>query len=122
MSAGAQPAEWFARIPLWLRIAAPVIVVAVVAIIVAVAIAAPPTPATPDSACRTAATDRLESRGHTAVELADSLEVAEADGAQRVSGTVTFVDDSGATHHALVRCVVRTEGDAMRVTSVRFFD
>ncbi|WP_400995021.1 hypothetical protein [Agromyces sp. GXQ0307] len=79
-------------------------------------------PADADDLCRDAATSRLEQRGHTDVELARSLQQVEADGAQRVSGTVTFVDGAGATHHAELRCVIRVDGDRSTVTSVRFFD
>ncbi|WP_353813624.1 hypothetical protein [Agromyces sp. SYSU T00266] len=100
-----------------------VLVIAGGTAIVAGVVAAPASaPIDADALCRDAATARLEQRGHTDVEIATSLEQAEADGAQRVSGTLTFVDESGATHHALVRCVVRTDGGRARVASVRFFD
>ncbi|GAA1054954.1 hypothetical protein GCM10017608_18060 [Agromyces luteolus] len=97
--------------------------VVVGAVIVAGGVAGTSSPAADaDALCRDAATARLEGRGHTDVQLATSLDQAEADGAQRVSGTLTFVDEAGATHHALVRCVVRSDGDRLRVASVRFFD
>gem|GEM_PF-2698576 len=113
------------RIPLWVRVAAPVVIVAGGAALLAggvAAISGSPADADADALCREAATSRLEQRGHTAIELATSLQQGEADGAQRVSGTLTFVDDAGATHHALLRCVVRADGDRLRVASVRFAD
>ncbi|MGR0319767.1 hypothetical protein [Agromyces sp. ZXT2-3] len=117
----------FRRIPLWLRIAVPVALMVIAAVIAAAVIAGivaagSSQPADADSLCRSAATAQLERRGHTEVQVGSTLDETEADGALRLSGTVTFIDEDGATHTALVRCVVRGEGDAMRVASVRFFD
>ena len=121
--APARKPGWFARVPLWARIAVPaVVVVGGAAIVAGVVASGSAEPQTVESLCASAAEERLEARGHSDVELGESLEVIEADGAQRVSGTVTFVDEEGDTHHALVRCVIRVEGDDMRVASVRFFD
>jgi hypothetical protein len=114
---------WLARVPLWARIAVPaVIVVGGAAVVAGFVAAGSAEPATVESLCASAAEKRLETRGHSDIELDESVEVTEADGAQRVSGNLTFVDEEGDTHHALVRCVVRGEGDEMRVVSVRFFD
>jgi hypothetical protein len=79
-----------------------------------------PEPATADALCRSAATSRLEQRGSTDIRLADSLQQTEADGGQRVSGTVTYVDEDGTTRNARVRCVIREEDGDLTVASVRF--
>ncbi|GAA1805877.1 hypothetical protein [Agromyces neolithicus] len=63
-----------------------------------------------------------ESRGHSDIDVSQSLQVTEADGARRVSGTVTSVDESGRVDHAQIRCVVRADGDALRVVSARLSD
>lgn len=111
------------RIPLWARIAMPVLVVAGGAAVLGGVMAAgsgSPQPVTAESLCRSAAEARLEARGRTEIDLSRSFEVAAADDALRVSGTATFVDDSGTARNAAVRCVVRTDGDTMQVRSVRF--
>ena len=77
-------------------------------------------PTTIESLFASATKERLERRGRSNTEVGGSLEVDEADGAQRVSGTVKFVDEEGRTQYAQVRCVVRGEGDDLRVRSVRF--
>lgn len=111
----------FGRIPPWARIALPVVVLACVAAVVAIVLGSvTPQPATAESLCRAAAQARLEDRGRSDIDLTRPLERTEADGAHRVSGTVTFDDESGDAHHAQLRCVIRLEGDAMRLTSVRF--
>jgi hypothetical protein len=118
-----EPGEpgWFRRIPLWVRIAVPVVVLVGGAGVVAGILASGSSdPATADSLCRAAATSRLEQRGNTDIRLADSLEQSEADGAQRVSGTVTYVDEEGVARNARVRCVIRGEDGDLTVASVRF--
>lgn len=117
---------WFARVPLWLRVAAPVVLLALIAIVVAAwsgvfaggAEAEPE--ATAEAACRSAATERLETRGHTDIDIARSLEISEqADGGLRIEGTVTF-DEDGDTRHRGLRCIVRMDGGTASVVSVRF--
>lgn len=112
----------------------PLAILVVVAAIVAVVIAATAGPsgsgspgsddpeAAAEAACRTAAEAQLERRGESQIEVAERVAVTEqADGGYRVQGTVTF-DQDGSTHHADVRCIVRIEGDAADVVSVRFND
>lgn len=119
--APARKPGWFARVPLWARIAVPAVVVVGGAAIVASAVAAGSAePVTVESLCASAAEERLERRGRSDIEVGRSLQVTEADGAQRVSGTVKFIDEEGRTQYAQVRCVVRGEGDDLRVRSVRF--
>lgn len=109
-----------ARTPLWARIAVPAVALAGMAALIAgvVTTAAQP-PATVESACRSAIESKLESRGHSDVDVSRSLQVAEADGAQRVSGSVVSSDDAGRVQYADVRCVVRDQGESMRVVSAR---
>ena len=119
----ATQSSWFARTPLWARIAVPVVVlVGGAAVVASVVAAGAQPPATVESMCRSAIAETLESRGHSDIDVSRSLQVTEADGAQRVSGTVSSVDESGRVDHAQIRCVVRVEGDTMRVVSARLSD
>ncbi|WP_448808871.1 hypothetical protein [Agromyces bauzanensis] len=121
VAASATRPAWFDRIPLWARIVVPVVVLAGAAAAVGSVVAAgSPQPATAESLCRSAAEARLEARGRSDIDLSRSFELTTADDAQRVAGTVTFVDDSGTVRHAAVRCVIRAHGDTMQVRSVRF--
>lgn len=120
--APATQSRWFARTPLWARIAVPVVVLAGGTALIASVVAGTQPAATVDSACRSAIEDMLESRGHSDIDVSRSLRVTESDGAQRVSGTVTSVDGSGRVDHANVRCIVRVNGDSIRVVSARLSD
>ncbi|WP_307042653.1 hypothetical protein [Agromyces ramosus] len=121
--APAQKSSPLARTPLWARITVPVVVlIGGAAVVVGVSAARSQPPATVESACRSAIEATLESRGHTDIDVSRSFQVTEADGADRVSGSVTSVDESGHVDHALVRCVVRIQGDSMRVVSARLSD
>lgn len=117
---------WFVRLPLWVRIAVPIVVVVALAAIVGAVLFGAARSIDPadaaDAACRTAAEERLERRGHRDIDVSRSFTVTpQADGASRLQGTVTF-DDDGAIHHADVRCIVRFTGDTADVVSVRFND
>ncbi len=113
----------FARTPLWARIAVPVLVLAGGAAVIASVVAAgAQPPATVESMCQAEVEAGLERRGHSDIDVGRSFHVTEADDAQRVSGTVTSVNESGTYDHAELRCVVRVDGDAMRVVSARFSD
>jgi hypothetical protein len=119
--APATPSDRLARTPLWARIAVPAFVIAAgAAIVTSVVAAGAQPPATVEALCRAAVEAGLENRGHSDIDVTPSMQVTEADGAKRVSGTVKSVDESGISDHAQLRCVVRGEGDAMRVVSVRF--
>lgn len=111
-----------ARTPLWARIAVPAVVVAAGAAVFASVAAAGTPPATMESLCQSEAEASLERLGHTDIVVSRSFNVTDADGAQRVSGTVTSVNESGNHDYAELRCVIRVDGDAMRVVSVRFSD
>ncbi|WP_143231712.1 hypothetical protein [Agromyces cerinus] len=119
-SAPEQPSARRAPIPLWARITVPTVAFAgAAALIAGVVTAGAQPPATVESACRSAIEHKLQSRGHSDVDVGSSLQVAEADGAQRVSGTVISSDESGRVRHAALRCVVRDQGESMRVVSAR---
>ena len=121
--APATQSSWFARIPLWARIAVPAVVVAAGAAVVASVVAAgAQPPATVESMCQSEVEASLERRGHSDIDVGRSFDVTEADGAQRVSGTVTSVNESGNYDYAELRCVVRVDGDAMHVVSARTSD
>ena len=111
-----------ARTPLWARIAVPAVIVAAGAAVFASVAAAGTPPATMESLCQSEAEASLERLGHTDIVVSRSFNVTDADGAQRVSGTVTSVNESGNHDYAELRCVIRVDGDAMRVVSVRFSD
>lgn len=109
-----------ARVPLWARVAVPVVVGAgAAALIAGVAAAGSQPPATVESMCRSAIEAKLEARGHSDIDIGSSLRITEADGAQRVSGSVASSDESGHVRQADLRCVVRDEGESMRVVSAR---
>lgn len=121
--APAARSSWFARIPLWARIAVPVVVLAGGAAVVAgVVVAGAQPPATVESLCQSEVEAGLERRGHSDIDVGRSFDVTDADGAKRVSGTVTSVNESGDYDYAQLRCVVRVEGDTIRVVSARFSD
>ena len=113
----------FARIPLWARIAVPAVAVAAgAALFATITAAGAQPPATMESMCHSEVEASLERRGHSDIDVGRSFDVTEADGAQRVSGTVTSVNESGIYDYAELRCVIRVEGDTMRVVSARVSD
>jgi hypothetical protein len=115
--------SWFARTPLWARIAVPVVVLFGGAAVVTGAMAASSQPAaTVESACQSAIAAKLESRGHTGIDVSRTLQVTDADGAKRVSGSATTVDESGHVDYHSLRCVVRVQGESLRVVSARVSD
>lgn len=109
-----------ARTPLWARVAVPVVAVAgATALAFGVVAAGSQPPATVESVCLSAIESKLESRGHSDIDVGRSLRVTEADGAIRVSGSVTSSDDEGRVQHSDLRCVVRDQGESMLVVSAR---
>lgn len=118
---------WFARLPLWVRIAAPIVLVIALAAIVGAALFGTARSVDPAeaavAACRAAAEERLERRGESDIDVSRSFtETAQADGAIRLQGTATFEEEDGTFHHADLRCIVRFSGDTAVVRSVRFND
>ena len=113
----------FPGTPLWARIAVPVVVLFGGAAVVTGAMAASSEPAaTVESACRSAIVAKLESRGHSDIDVARTLQVTDADGAKRVSGSATSVDESARVDYHNLRCVVRVQDDSFRVVSARVSD
>ncbi|MFE5672656.1 hypothetical protein ACFQ58_13735 [Agromyces sp. NPDC056523] len=122
--AAANRGGWLARIPLWVRIVVPVVVLGalVVAVIVGVSASSGPddSEAAAEALCREAVLEEMESTGRTAGDVSESFEVTEAgDDEYRVQGTGTYEDEDGSTQSGNVRCVVREEDDALEVASVR---
>ncbi|MFF2371281.1 hypothetical protein [Agromyces sp. NPDC058110] len=112
-----------ARALFWVPVAVPVLIVALGAALMGGAVAAiARPPASVDSLCASAIEAKLAGRGHTDVEVAPSLRMTEADGARRVSGSVTSVDATGRVDYAELRCVVRGDGPSLRVVSARVSD
>ena len=121
--APATQSNWLARTPRWARLAVPAVVVAAgAAVVVGVAAAGAQPPATVESLCQSEVEASLERRGHTEIDVSRSFDITQADGAQRVSGTVKSVNETGNYDYAELRCVVRVDGDAMRVVSARTSD
>ncbi|WP_448004843.1 hypothetical protein [Agromyces bauzanensis] len=111
--------------PLWARVAVPVVlVVGGAAAAVTVAGSQPEDPiGAAASVCREAVQAELESRGHPAIDVSRSFEVVAAGAdAYRATGAATFEDADGTSHRADVRCTVRLEGGTMRATGLRIQD
>jgi hypothetical protein len=115
---------WFKGLPLWLRIAAPVVLLILLlggtaAVIVASQPADPLAEAR--ALCLSGMRVELEQRGAAAREMPLFSRVEEiSDDEYRSQGSVTYRDDDGSEQRAQVRCVVRVEDGAMRVASIRF--
>ncbi|GGI44124.1 hypothetical protein BCL57_000304 [Agromyces flavus] len=115
---------WLARIPLWVRIVVPVLVLGALVVAVIVGVSASSDSDDPEDVaealCREAVLEEMESTGRTAGDVSGSFTVTEAgDDEYRVQGTGTYQDEDGATKSGNVRCVVREEDDALEVASVR---
>lgn len=115
---------WLASVPLWARIAVPVLLlVVVIAAVFAVASMSAQQDDPEEVAeamCREAALEELDSLDRRAGDVAEDLEVTEADGGYRVQGSATYEDEDGETQYGQVRCVVREVDGALQVRTVRF--
>jgi hypothetical protein len=116
---------WLSRIPLWVRIVVPVVVLAALVVAVIVGVSASSTSGdeedVAEALCREAALEEMETTGRTAGDVSGQFQVTEAgDDEYRVQGTGSYQDEDGSTKSGNVRCVVREEDDALRVASVRF--
>lgn len=114
--------DWLARTPVWVRIAAPLVVLGVVAVVV-FAVLSTPREADPEAVmrelCASAAESTLEGRGATDIEIASSaMQVTEMGEGYRVQGTASFTEE-GAGNHANLRCTLHAEGDSWRIAAVR---
>ncbi|MBM7503647.1 hypothetical protein ACFPER_09195 [Agromyces aurantiacus] len=120
----AERGGWLSRIPLWVRILVPVLVLGGLAVALVVGLVDASESDDPEEVasamCREAALEELDSPDRTAGDVSQDFEVIETDGGYRVQGTATYEDEDGATQSGLVRCVVAEEDGALRVRSVRF--
>jgi len=121
-----QKTGWFSRVPLWVRIAGPAVLLVggAAGVAVAVAVSQPQDPIdAAQSLCYSAAQAELEFGDRSAIDVSRSFEVVAAgDDSYRVTGTATFEDAEGTTHHANVRCIIRVEDGRMRAASIRVHD
>lgn len=116
------------RVPLWVKIVVPVLVLGalVVAVVIAVnassgSVSMSDDPeAAAEALCREAVLEEMDATGRTAGDVSQSLRVTAAgDDEYRVQGTGSYEDEDGSTKSGNVRCVVREEDGALSVASVR---
>ena len=119
---------WLARVPLWARIAVPVLLVVVIVAAVMAAItsssgggAGDDPVAAARTLCYDAALEELASFDREEGEVSKSLEVTQlTDDEYRVQGTASYQDEDGEMQYGLVRCVVREVDGELVLRSVRF--
>ena len=126
-SAPQRTSGWFARVPLWVRIVVPVVLIAAVAAAIAAAVrpsgAGDPAEAT-EAACRSGALAEVEAHGMTVRELSlydDGVTSSEED-VYLARGEVAFEeqDGEGTERRIRFRCTVRFEDGAMQAPSIRY--
>ncbi|KRE23632.1 hypothetical protein [Agromyces sp. Soil535] len=119
-----QTTGWFSRVPMWVRIAVPAVLLVGGAAAVVVAVSQPQDPIeAAQSVCHSGAQAELEFGDRSAIDVSRSFEVVAAgDDSYRVTGTATFQDTEGTTHHVNVRCIIRVEDGRMRAASIRVQD
>ncbi len=112
------------RLPLWLRIAGPVVLlVLVLGGTAAVVVASQPKDplAEARALCLSGMRLELEQRGAAAREMPLFSEVERVtDDEYRTQGSVSYRDDDGSEQRVQVRCIVRVEDGVMRVAGIRF--
>lgn len=114
---------WFSRVPLWVRITVPAVLLVGGAAVVALMVSRPQDPIeTAQSLCRSAVLEELESFDRSQGDVSRSFDTIKTADGYRAQGTATYEDADGSTHHANVRCIIRVEDGGMRVTSVRIQD
>lgn len=121
----AQQTGWFSRVPLWVRITVPAVLLVGGAAVVALTVSRPQDPIdAAQSLCRSAVQDELDQHGDRSDgDVSRNFDVIPAaDDSYRVQGSATFTDADGSTHYAIVRCIIRVEDGNMRVRSVRIQD
>ena len=116
---------WFMRLPLWLRIVAPAVllVLLVGGTATAVIVASRPTDplARAQALCLSGVRAELEARDRDILEMPLFRDVADVgDGSYRTQGMVGFTEADGAERQVTVRCIARLEDGRMRVASIRF--
>jgi hypothetical protein len=113
---------WFSRVPMWVRIAVPALVLA--GVIAAVVVALWPRPEPVDvarSMCLSGVRDELEASDRDVTEMPLFSDVEQVDGSEyRTQGSVAY-SEAGETERRTVRCIVRADGDGeLVVASIRF--
>ena len=116
---------WFMRLPLWLRIVAPAVllVLLVGGTATAVIVASQPTDplARAQAICLSGVRAELEGRDRDILEMPLFRDVSDVgDGTYRAQGQVRFTEADGAERRVTVRCIARLEDGRMRVSSIRF--
>jgi hypothetical protein len=115
------------RLPLWARIAIPIVVLAGVAAIIVAALL-PREPVDPadavESACRSAVQAELESHDASTRELSIFEVTTTGEDIYLVRGEVAFRDRGDAgdepERRVQMRCTVRVENGSMQAPSIRF--
>jgi hypothetical protein len=115
---------WLADVPMWARIAVPVLLLLVVIAAVVAAMSISNQQDDPEEVaqalCHDAVLEEMDSTGRQGADVSQSFDVTAVDDEEyRVQGTATFTDEDGSTQHGNVRCVVREEDGALEVASVR---
>ena len=112
------------RLPLWLRIAGPVVLlILLLGGTAAVVVASQPKDplAEARALCLSGMRLELEQRGAAAREMPLFSEVERVtDNEYRTQGSVSYRDDDGSEQRVQVRCIVRVEDGVMRVAGIRF--
>ena len=117
-----QERGWFSRVPLWVRIAVPALVLA--GVIAAVVVALWPRPEPVDvarSMCLSGVRAELEAQDRDVIDMPLFSDVEQVDDTEyRTQGAVAY-SDGGDTERRTVRCIVRVEEDGgLVVASIRF--
>jgi len=113
---------WFSRVPLWVRIAVPALVLA--GVIAALVVALWPRPEPADvarSICLSGVRAELEARDRDVTDMPLFSDVEQVDDAEyRTQGSVAYTV-GGESERRTVRCIVRVDEDGeLVVASIRF--
>ena len=119
-----RPRGWLGRLPLWVRIGVPVVLIVGGLSIALVAVLRPSAPVEPvdaaRSTCESGITAEIESHDAEVVEVSFFGVEASSDDVYLARGDAAYRDAEGEVHRVQVRCTVRFEGGAMRTPSIRF--
>lgn len=123
-SAPAREPGWFTRLPLWVRIVVPAVLLLGVATVVLVVMLRPAAPVDPvdaaRSACQSGIREELESHDVEVVEVSFFGVDATGDEVYLARGDAAFRGADGTVQRVQVRCTVRVQDGTMRAPSIRF--
>ena len=123
-SVPSRPQGWFTRVPLWVRIVIPSVLLLGVAAVVLVAVVRPSEPVDPveatRSACESGIGEEIESHDVEVVEVSFFGVETTGDDVYLARGDAAYRDADGEVQRVQVRCTVRFEDGAMRAPSIRF--